>query len=49
MRSWPTVTAEFFAALTANEVATLTSLARRVLAGGKQSCESPAPGGWRAT
>src|SRR5690242_9272446 len=28
------VTAEFFAALTADEVATLTSLARRVLAGG---------------
>jgi MarR family transcriptional regulator, lower aerobic nicotinate degradation pathway regulator len=43
------VTAEFFAALTADEVATLTSLARRVLAGGTQSCEPPAPGDRRAT
>jgi MarR family transcriptional regulator, lower aerobic nicotinate degradation pathway regulator len=31
------VTAEFFASLAADEVATLTSLARRVLAGGTQS------------
>jgi DNA-binding MarR family transcriptional regulator len=43
------VTGEFFAALTADEVATLTSLARRVLAGGTASRESPAPGGRRAT
>jgi hypothetical protein len=31
------VTGEFFAALTADEVATLTSLARRVLSGGTGS------------
>jgi DNA-binding MarR family transcriptional regulator len=43
------VTGEFFAALTADEVATLTSLARRVLAGGTDSRESPAPGGRRTT
>ncbi len=43
------VTGEFFATLTADEVATLTSLARRVLAGGPGSSESPQPGGRRAT
>jgi MarR family transcriptional regulator, lower aerobic nicotinate degradation pathway regulator len=43
------VTAEFFAALTADEVATLTRLARRVLAGGTKSSESPTSGGRRAT
>jgi DNA-binding MarR family transcriptional regulator len=43
------VTGEFFAALTADEVATLTSLARRALAGGTDSRESPAPGGRRTT
>jgi DNA-binding MarR family transcriptional regulator len=35
------VTAEFFAALTDDEVATLASLARRVLAGGTEPRESP--------
>jgi MarR family transcriptional regulator, lower aerobic nicotinate degradation pathway regulator len=43
------VTGEFFAALTADEVATLTSLAGRVLAGGTGSCESPTPSGRRPT
>lgn len=39
------VTGEFFAALTASEVATLTSLAHRVLADGTGPCQSPAPDG----
>jgi MarR family transcriptional regulator, lower aerobic nicotinate degradation pathway regulator len=43
------VTSEFFGALTADEVATLTSLARRVLADGTGSSQSPPPGGRRTT
>src|SRR5690242_470518 len=38
------VTGEFFAALTADEVTTLTNLARRVLAGDPRSPESAPPG-----
>jgi MarR family transcriptional regulator, lower aerobic nicotinate degradation pathway regulator len=43
------VTGEFFAALSADEVATLTNLARRVLVGGPGPEGSPAPGGRRAS